>query len=175
MIPPEFSRPVRLDTLGTAPRPIAVEAEPAERAALAQRFGLVAIDRLHAEGQVWRDAAGPLATLRLRAAIVQSCIASGAPLPAKIDAQVKLRFLPTTDGPAGDEIELDEADCDTVFYEGGAIDLGEAAAETLALEMDPFPRSPDADIILREAGVLGEDEAGPFGGLKALRDKLAGG
>ena len=54
-----------------------------------------------------------------------------------------------------DEIELSEDDCDTVFYTGGAIDLGEAAAETLALALDPFPRSPGAAAALREAGVGG--------------------
>jgi uncharacterized protein YutE (UPF0331/DUF86 family) len=61
---------------------------------------------------------------------------------------------------------------DTVFYSGGAIDLGEAAAETLALALDPFPRSPAAAAALKEAGVLSEEEAGPFGALAGLRDKL---
>ena len=33
-----------------------------------------------------------------------------------------------------------------------AIELGEAVAETLALALDPFPRSPSAEAALREAG-----------------------
>ena len=57
----------------------------------------------------------------------------------------------------------------TVFYTGGAIDLGEAAAETLALVLDPFPRSPGAQAALREAGVLNEEEAGPFAALAKLK------
>ncbi len=182
MTAPEFSRPVRLDTLGAAPRTIAFTADESERAALAQRFALVSIDALSGQAEVWRDAAGPMATLTLSARIVQSCVASGVPVPATIAAVTRLRFLPADQEIAGDEIELDEEACDAVFFDGGAIDLGEAAAETLALEMDPFPRSPDAASALARAGVIGEDEAaaiaeaaGPFGGLKALRDKLSGG
>jgi len=71
-----------------------------------------------------------------------------------------------------EEVELSEADCDVIGYEGGAIDLGEAVAETLALALDPFPRSPDADAALREAGVLSEEDAGPFAALKALKEKM---
>ena len=82
-----------------------------------------------------------------------------------------VRFLPEP-AEAGDESELDADDCDTVFYTGGAIDLGEAAAETLLLSLDPFPRGPNAAASLKDAGVISEEEAGPFGGLAALRDKL---
>ena len=58
--------------------------------------------------------------------------------------------------------------------DSGAIDLGEAAAQTLALALDPYPRSPGAAAALKEAGVIGEGEAGPFGGLAALKGKLGG-
>jgi hypothetical protein len=61
-----------------------------------------------------------------------------------------------------------------MFYEGGAIDLGEAAAQTLALSIDPYPRSPAAEAALREAGVKSEEdaraEASPFAALKALKE-----
>ncbi|HEV2747118.1 MAG TPA: DUF177 domain-containing protein, partial [Allosphingosinicella sp.] len=43
---------------------------------------------------------------------------------------------------------------------------------TLALSLDPFPRSPAAAEALKAAGVKSEEEAGPFGALAALRDKL---
>src|SRR3546814_10611416 len=47
-VTPEFSRAIRLDTIGEQPRRIEIEADAAERAALAARFGLIAIDRLAA-------------------------------------------------------------------------------------------------------------------------------
>jgi uncharacterized protein YutE (UPF0331/DUF86 family) len=60
-------------------------------------------------------------------------------------------------------------------YDGGAmIDLGEVAAETMALALDPFPRGPDAESALKAAGVISEEEAKPLGALAGLKDKLAG-
>ena len=170
---PEFSRPIRLDTIGETARVITIEADDQERTALARRFGLVRLDRLDAEGAIRRDGEIMFVEGRLRAAVTQSCVASGEPVDATVDAPFSLRFVPE----AGDlpvEIELQVEDCDTLSYAGGAIDLGEAVAETLALSLDPYPRSPDAETVLKAAGVVAEDEAGPFAALKALRDKLGG-
>lgn len=170
---PEFSRPVRIDTLGEGGRALSIEAEVAEREALAKRFGLVTIDSLSAHAELRREGDLVFAEGRIRAAVSQACVASAVPVPATIDEPFNLRFVP--EGPeAGQEIELDVEDFDTIDYAGGAIDLGEAVAETLALSLDPFPRAPDADAILKAAGVLSEDEVvtGPFAALKALKDKL---
>lgn len=180
MNPIEFSRPHRLDQIGTGESQVAVAAEPAERDALAQRFRLVAIDRLEARFALRRDAQGVLATGQLTGQVVQSCVVTDEPVPARIEEDFAIRFVPEREeGIDNDELELSEEECDTVFYTGGAIDLGEAAAETLALALDPFPRSPDAPAALARAGVLSEDEAqrlaqesGPFGGLAALKGKL---
>jgi uncharacterized metal-binding protein YceD (DUF177 family) len=79
-------------------------------------------------------------------------------------------FLPgPTDGGADEEIELGPEDCDVVFFDGAAIDLGTAIADTLALSIDPYPRSAAADAALKEAGVLTEEQAGPFAALAALK------
>ncbi|WP_213981092.1 DUF177 domain-containing protein [Sphingomonas sp. dw_22] len=178
MTDPEFPRPHRLDQIGAGESQVHIEANPEERAALATRFDLQAIDTLEADYAIRRDAAGIVARGRIKASVVQSCIATGDPVPAGIAENFAIRFLPETDADPNDEIELDEDECDTVFYTGGAIDLGEAAAETLALSLDPFPRSPNAEAILRQAGVLSEEEArrlaeesGPFGALAGLRGK----
>lgn len=169
---PEFSRPIRIDTIGETPRSIAIAAEAAEREALARRFMLVSIGGLEAEAEVRRDGEIIFVEGRLRAEVAQSCVASGEPLPASIDAPFILRFVPEERLDAAEEIELSEEDCDTLAYAGGAIDLGEAVAETLALTLDPFPRGPDADAALKAAGVLDESDAGPFAALKGLRDRL---
>jgi uncharacterized metal-binding protein YceD (DUF177 family) len=171
MTAPEFSRERRLDTIGTGETEVIVTAEPAERTALAERFGLLALESLEARYAVRREAAGIRATGHLSARVTQACVASHAPVPASVEEDFDLRFLPEPED-GGDEVELSEEECDTIFYTGGAIDLGEAAAETLALALDPFPRSPDAEAVLKAAGVLGEAEVGPFSGLAALRDKL---
>ena len=43
------------------------------------------------------------------------------------------------------------------------------SADTLALTLDPYPRSPGAEATLKEAGVLTEAEAGPFAALAKLK------
>lgn len=171
MIAPEFSRPQRLDAIGAGEHRVEISADAGERAALAKRFALIAVDRLDATMTVQRDAAGVVARGQLKGAVVQACSVTGDPVPAQVDEAFAIRFLP--EGTVeGDEIELSDEECDTVFYTGGAIDLGEAAAETLALALDPFPRSAGAEAALRDAGVLGEDETGPFAALAKLKKQL---
>lgn len=170
---PEWSRPERLDTIGADERQVSIEAEPAEREALARRFALVAVNRLAAQFAIRREAAGILATGRVKGEVVQACSATGEPVVAKVDEPVALRFVESLDG-GDDEVELSDEALDTVEIEGGAIDLGEAAAETMALSLDPFPRSPGAEEALKAAGVIGEEDAGPFGALAGLKAKLEG-
>jgi uncharacterized metal-binding protein YceD (DUF177 family) len=169
-VTPEFSRPERLDTIGTAPRHVAIEATEAERAALARRFDLVAVDRLAAELDLHREAGGVVVRGRVEGAVTQACVITGDPVAARIDEPLALRFVEGQ--PDAEELELDVDDCDTVPIEGGSIDLGEAAAETMALALDPYPRAPSAEAALRAAGVLTEDEARPAGKLAGLKDLL---
>ena len=170
---PEFSRPICIDTLSSEPRQVSIEADDSERAALAGRFGLVAIQKLSAEAALACHGEEIVAIGALSAEVIQSCIASGADLNATISEQFRIVFRPQPALPsAEEEIELDEAEMDVVFYDGASIDIGEAVAETLSLSLDPYPRSADAEELLRGAGVKSEAEAGPFGALAALRDTL---
>lgn len=180
MTAPEFARPHRLDQIGAGASEVAIRAEPAERTALAERFGLLAIDSLDARYRLRREASGVRASGHVSAAVVQACVVTGDPVPARVEEDFEIRFLPEP-GETADEVEVSADECDTVFYSGGAIDLGEAAAETLALALDPFPRSAEAALALKQAGVLTEEEAaaaaqeaGPFGALSALKGRLEG-
>jgi uncharacterized metal-binding protein YceD (DUF177 family) len=170
---PEFSRTVRVDALGPSPRQLRIEAEAAERAALARRFGLIAIDRLAAELSLTRNGTEIALAGALSAAVTQACVATGAPLAAAIEAPFALNFRPQPDPASPDEeVELGEEDLDVVFYDSASIDVGEAVAETLLLNLDPYPRAPGAEQALKAAGVNSEEEAGPFAALAGLRDKL---
>jgi uncharacterized metal-binding protein YceD (DUF177 family) len=172
---PEFARAFRLDTIGGEPRQVQIEADEAERAALAQRFGLVSIARLEAEATLRREGQRVWADGRLRGEAVQSCVATGDPIPARVDERFALRFDPALADRSEEEMELDEGDLDMLPYEGGAVDLGEAVAQGFSLALDPFPRVADADVRLRAAGVASEEEAeaqrveaSPFAALKGL-------
>jgi uncharacterized metal-binding protein YceD (DUF177 family) len=176
MIAPEFSRPERIDMIGAGDREVEIVATESERAALAGRFGLKAVERLDARFVLRRDPSGITARGKVRAAVIQSCVITEEAIPVAVEETVELRFV-SGDAPEGDEIELNEDALDTVMFEGGAIDLGEAAAETMALALDPFPRGPNAAATLRAAGVISEEEAKPLGalaGLKAALEKRQG-
>jgi uncharacterized metal-binding protein YceD (DUF177 family) len=173
----EFSRLYRVETLSAEPLRVEIEAVPEERDALARRFGLPGVASLTAEAELKRSGESASAAGTLRAKVVQSCVASGEPVEAEVTEDFRVDFRPT---PAAskpdDEIELGEGELDVVFYEGGAIDLGEAVAQSLLLGLDPYPRSPAAEAALRDAGVKSEEEArvesSPFAALAALKDKL---
>jgi uncharacterized metal-binding protein YceD (DUF177 family) len=175
-VTPEFSRTWRIDTLGGQPRQVEISAVEGERAALAKRFGLVAIARLDAEAALSREGETVVAAGNMRAEVTQSCIATDEPVEARIEAPFRIEFRPPPDAAADDEIELGEAELDVIFYDSGSVDLGEAVAETLSLSLDPYPRAPGADAKLREAGVQDEEQAAressPFAVLQGLKDKL---
>ena len=172
---PEFSRPVRVDTLGATPRHLSIGADEQERAALARRFGLVGIDKLSAEASLTRSGGDVVAAGSLTASVTQSCVASGEPVPAEVEEAFSIVFRPHPQGLSEEEeIELSEGELDVVFYDGAAVDVGDAVAETLSLSLDPYPRAPEAETVLREAGVKSEEEAAPAGPLAGLKDLLAG-
>ena len=172
MTVPEFSRPERADTIGEQPRTVTIIADERERIGLARRFGLLAIERLTATFTLHRDAAAIVADGRVEAGVTQACAASAAPLAAAVDEPVTLRFV--AEAGAAEELELSADALDTLPIEDGAIDLGEAAAETMALALDPFARAPGADAALAEAGVIGEGEAEPFSAFADLKRRLEG-
>lgn len=167
----EFSRPVRADQLGKlGDSLVTISASADERAALMRRFSLLALERLEADYQLSAEGGTILARGHVRAALAQPCVATGLPVPETIDTDFLLRFVPEKDGelPDGEELELDAEDCDTIGYDGHVIDMGEAVAETVALAMEPYPRAPDADAYLHEAGVMTEEQASPFAALLSM-------
>ena len=76
----EFSRIERLDEIGGEDRQVMIEANDAERMALAQRFGLLAVERLRADLAIRREANGIMAHGRVTARVVQACTVTGDPL-----------------------------------------------------------------------------------------------
>lgn len=170
----DFAHRLPLDRIRDGDR-LDLIADGGECAAIADRLGLLSLDRLEAHAVLSRDGEKVRATGRLKAALRQSCVATGEPVPAHVDEPFELLFLPVPRGESADvEVELGEADLDTMFHDGASIDLGVAIADSLALALDPYPRSPSADTALKEAGVLSEEEAGPFAALAALKAKLGG-
>ena len=163
----EFARVVRLDTIGDG-QDVRIEADDVERNALAERFGLGALNTLSAEWRLRPVTEGVSGEARVVAAGAQSCVTTGRPVPFAIDITEALLFGREEPGSSGDEVELDERDLDRVPIENGVIDLGEATAQSLLLTLDPYPRAPDADAYRRDLGIVTEVEASPFAALLGL-------
>ncbi len=167
----EFCRMIDLRGIGAAP--VEIVATPAECAALARRFALVAVKRLSAKIVLVAAGEKVAASGRLQAAVVQACAVSGEDLAVKIDEQIDLRFVPPAPEALGEEIELTADQLDEIEYEGSAFDLGEALAQSLVLAIDPFLTGPNADRARQESGLLGAASSGPFAALAALKGKPA--
>ncbi|MBA3667110.1 MAG: DUF177 domain-containing protein [Sphingomonas sp.] len=168
----DFAHRLTLDRIRDGER-IDITADEAECAAIAERLRLLSLDRLDAHVVVFRDGERIRASGRLKASLAQACVATGEPVPEHVDEAFDLLFVPAPPPGSAEEIELGAAELDTLFHDGQAIDLGGAIADTLALTLTPYPRSADADTALHEAGVLSEEEAGPFAALAALKGKMS--
>ncbi len=168
----DFGHRLTLDQIRDGDR-LDLVADGEECAAIAERLGLMSLERLDAHAALTRDGDRINASGRLKASLEQRCVATGEALPVRVDEAFELCFVPVP--AAGDEdVELGEDELDTLFHDGQAIDLGAAIADSLALALDPYPRSPHAEAALKQAGVISEEEAGPFAALAALKGRLSG-
>jgi len=165
----EFAHRLPIDQIRDGQR-MDLTADEGERTAVARRLDLLSLTRFEAHVVLSREGKNVTAQGRVRAQLDQACVASGDPVPARIDEAFSLRFAPppTVEGPEP-EIELGADELDTVFHDGQTIDLGEALADTLGLALDPYPRGANAEMALKQAGVLSEGEAGPFAVLAQLK------
>jgi uncharacterized metal-binding protein YceD (DUF177 family) len=168
----EFSRFVEADSVGTHRMERRISANPEERAALARRFDLIGIDRLEAAFSLTRAGGGVIhVTGTLEAAVTQSCVVTLAPVPAKLAETFSADFA-DVDRRRSPDIDLDfEAEDPPEPIRNGHIDLGELAAEQLALALDPYPRAPGAAIPAElspgeEAGAGTDRSVNPFSILK---------
>ena len=166
-VTPEFSRPLAAESVGTQPVERRIEAGPAERAALAGRFGLLALDRLEAHLTLRRDK-GDVVRLEghFLADVVQSCVVSLAPVPAHIEADFETSYSASAVMAAEEDLDPLGEDAPEPIP-AGEIDLGEAVAQQLAVTLDPYPRAPGAAL----AAATETEPLSPFAVLSALKKK----
>jgi Large ribosomal RNA subunit accumulation protein YceD len=182
----EFSRRLVVEPWPDEGMTVDVSADAAERRSLAERFDLLQVRALRGHGRLERRGAELVLRGWLEADVVQECVVSLEPLPARIRQPVERRYRLGGTGDAARArfephgtfvLDDDEAEVEPVI--GRAIDLGEAFAEELGLALEPYPRAPGASAL--ESGDLGphvsvgaEDRPGkPFAGLRHLQEKHA--
>lgn len=159
---PEFTRPLSVARISAAGLAMQVTATPEECAALASRFKLPGIAALSCRF-VLRPAMGGTyeAAGTLHARITQLCVVSLDAFESEVREEFRLRFV-----PEGDESEDEDPDAvDEVPFAAETLELGEAAAQQLALALDPYPRKPGSALELPED----DSTPHPFAGLARLR------
>jgi len=137
---PEFSRPVARDRIGPRGPDITVEASAAECAALAVRLRLPAVHSLSCRFRLRQAGDVVVAEGWLAARVTQTCVVSLDDFETAVTDHFTIRFVPA--GTESDDVDPETED--EIPYAGNSLDLGEAAAEQLALSLDPWPRKPDA-------------------------------
>lgn len=153
---PEFTRPVDISRL-PGERVYDLAATPVERAALARRFDLLALDRLEAQVRLTPLAGGLLRlSASLSAEVVQACVVTLEPVRSHIDDEFGVLYRAGAE--AGEmSVVLSGADEVVEPLPGDILDIGEAVAQQLSLALDPYPRAPGA-----AAASSGEALASPF-------------
>ena len=93
----------------------------------------------------------------MTAEVVQRCIITLDPFPVELVFPLARFFI--AEGARHDHVEELEGD-EPDIVNRGAIDLGELAAEELALNLDPYPRKPGAEMAVELGGVQPENVQG---------------
>jgi len=184
---PEFSRRVSLARFEAAPDaqgPVdelveTIVADEGERAALAERFDLHAIDRFEATVRLRRRERGRIIVMdgTVSADVVQTCVVTLEPVPARVEESFETRFAigPAPPPPAELVLFLDEEEAPEPL-EDDALDIGELSAQYLSLALDPYPRAPGVRFEYDEDETSpGAPPSGPFAALARLKRDRNGG
>lgn len=134
-----------------------LEASRPECEALARRFGFLALEFFRATVSLRPVRGGDGFRLHghIAARVVQSCVVTLDPVVSDIDEQFDTNLLEEA-ACAGEAVGPED---DVDLYSGDAVDIGEIAAEELALSLDPYPRTPEAAAgIVGPGGVARESE-----------------
>jgi uncharacterized metal-binding protein YceD (DUF177 family) len=142
---PEFSRPLAVERIGATGSEVAIEANAEERDALAVRLGIPAIHAFSGQFVAipWRRG-GVQVRGEITAEVLLVSVISLETFASQVSETVVRYYQAETAGghnPAVLGIESLEGEEPDVLS-GGTIDLGEIAAESLALALDPYPRKP---------------------------------
>lgn len=168
----EFSRQISAEQIGVQETTREIAANATERAKLAERFGLLALDRLSAVLRLWRGRGGTVFVEgRFVADVTQACVVTLEPVAAHLEQDFAATFAPPGASPSGEVVVALEEDDASEEIVDGRIDIGEAVVQQFAVALDPYPRSPAA---AEAAGTSGDGEEqgrkGPFAALASWQE-----
>ncbi len=158
----EFSRPIEVARVSKTGSHEKIAADEGECRALAQRLKLPSVHGLsaHFVVQPWRGG-GYKVSGEVTADLDQVSVVSLEVFRSAVTFHVERYFVAKAEDDSAAEVDV---------IAGGVIDLGEVAAETVGLEIDPYPRKPGE--AFQPAAVPLADEPGnvtPFAVLNPLK------
>ncbi len=183
----EYVRFVNVEKLGRDPITFTLNPTEEERADLAKRLKIVAVNSLTASGELNRLEKRSRIELtgRVEAEVVQSCVVTLEPVTQKIEENYTVCYTfnkaDITLEDAEYVVSLEEADLPDLI-EDGQIDVVQAVMEQVALALDPYPRAEGADssdsaqFLSQSEGKSEADEPEkethrPFANLKELMER----
>jgi uncharacterized metal-binding protein YceD (DUF177 family) len=161
----ELSRPMDLEQTLHGHAPYTFHTTQEECAALARRFGIRAVEGVQVSLSVKADATysgGYFLEGTLHANVIQSCVVTLRGVPEVIETSFTVRILPPRFEAELSEEQLETDDIE--FSADGHVDVGEIAAQYLALSLNPYPRAPLAGEPLETLA----SKQSPFAMLKKL-------
>jgi hypothetical protein len=145
--------------------PVVIEADEAQRAALAEAHGLLSVESYRADLLVSRwKRNGVKVSGTVTADITQACVVSLDPIGAHIEEPIEGLFLPE-DSKLGREgfgvggeilIDADGPDAPETFS-GDTVDAGALAEQFFGLAIDPYPRREGARLDAEADGEEAEE------------------
>jgi hypothetical protein len=174
----KFMRMLAIETVPDTGLDIKVCANETECAALADAYGLVAVQTFEAGFHVRKHGPERYAVSGvLRALVTQTCGVSLEPFETLVSAPVEVDFAPCRQ-PLGEPASRKMTAGGAAAFAGpqdppdpiidGQIDLGAVAAEFLALHLDPYPRKPG---VIFEAANAGGEASGTDSPFAILRHR----
>ncbi len=146
--------------------------------AIAGDLGLSGLRKLSFEGRVEGvGAADWQLKAKLGATVIQPCVVTLEPVTTRIDEAVERTYL--RDFVEADAPEAEMPEDDTTEALGAWIDPEAVMIEALVLHLPLYPRSGSVELgemVVSAPGVtpMRDEDARPFAGLAALKDKLGG-
>lgn len=147
-----------------------IEATPEEERALARRLGVEALSGLKAEIVAVKRRGAIFVTGSFEAQIRQVCVVTLDPFTTILYGEIDEEFAESDDGGEPAELDIDIETPEPLV--GDVLDAGELVVQCLALEVDPHPRAPGADLASLDAPEPdAADPAHPFAALGKLQGK----
>lgn len=178
---PDDTRPILViaDLPARKPTRFSLDPDGAACAAMADRLGVSGLRKVHLRGELRPQGGRDWGLVaQLGATVLQPCAVTLEPVTTRIDERVERLYMHDLPEITGQEVEMPEDDRLDPLPD--QIDLMALLEEALALAVPMYPRADGAQLdthVFAAPGVapMTDDDAKPFAGLAALREKLRSG